>query len=92
MTPNPLNPEPTHLVQGNHVQDKVLANLRNIIQSLEVQPIPCIERFEPLIEMIDDLNKSLLDWLQDVKDKNLSEFLLGKLAKLRMRFVVSLIQ
>jgi len=89
---NPPNPEPTHLVQVNQVQDKVLANLRNIIQSLEVQPIPCIERLEPLIEMIDDLNKSLLDWLQDVKDKNPGEFLLGKLAKLRMRFVVALIQ
>jgi hypothetical protein len=42
--------------------------------------------------MIDDLNKSLLDWLQDVKDKNPGEFLLRKLAKLRMRFVVALIQ
>ena len=42
--------------------------------------------------MIDDLNKYLLDWLQDVKDKGPGELLLGKLSKLRMTFVVALVQ
>ena len=70
----------------------MLANLRNTIQSLEAQPTPCTEALEPMIKMIDELNSSLLDLLQSVRDRDLGEFLLGKLSRLRMKFVVALVK